>query len=179
MIATVVIVASLAGSAMAEEAPRQYQSDTAIKIAADAGKSTTVRSDALDQVSKIGLQATFTCAQANCGQAGFAMALAGGEADTASLAFDGQNSALLGRVARGDGGGNQSIAGAPKPGETFDVRIHWTGNRVSFDLYRKDATTGAQLMESHEVQMDGPVKTLVMTASGGTLEILSQTYTFR
>jgi len=81
------------------------------------------------------------------------------------------------------GTGEEAVQGykmSPKPGDDFDLRIHWTnGNRVTFDLYGKNPVTGLETMESHDIQLDAGIKQLSMRASGGDLTLEKQNYTFR
>ena len=179
----------LAGPAMAQstpvdapvsdEAPRLYQADKAISVKAPTGESRSVRTDPLGPVRKIGVTLNFGCSEATCSDSSYELAVRGTGGDTAVFDVTGQGGKLLGRVARSDGAGNQTLIGTPKAGETYDLRISWNnGDRVTFDLYRHDGS-GRDLMESHDVQLSSPVDTLSMRVTSGDLQVQKQTYTFR
>ncbi|MDV6332787.1 hypothetical protein [Asticcacaulis sp. 201] len=159
-----------------------YQSIAPLSLKAEAGKQNTAQSDPLTDVTQMDLALKFTCAAANCDQAAFQLLLEGEGNDVAQIGFTAQDGLLKGAVSKNTGdvaGKAEAFQLAPSPGEAFDVRVHWTsGNRVSFDLYRKDAT-GREVMESHDVQLSARVHHLFLRVSSGDLVLLKQTYKFR
>jgi hypothetical protein len=193
-LATVAIGLALAGPVMAQTAPaappdaapvkdeappRLYQADAAIVVKAPTGESRSVQTDPLGSVRKIGVTLSFTCSEATCSDSSYELTVKGRGGEAAAFDVIGQGGKLIGRVARGDGAGNQALIGTPRAGETYDLRISWSnGNRVTFDLYRHDGS-GRDLMESHDVQLSSPVDTLSIRVTSGELQVAKQVYTFR
>ena len=180
--------ALMAAPAFADDAPRLYQSDTAIEIKAAPGATSSAQTDPLVRVNQINLTLSFTCAQAAkgaapCGQSAFELLAESDGSDKAALNLAAKDGVLQPGAVRRQGDASlppEVYKLTPRPGETFDVHIHWTqGNRVSFDLYRKDPVTEAETMESQDVQLSGPVQDLKMWVTGGSLVISHQIYLFR
>jgi len=174
----------LAAPALAAEPKAPYQAAEALKLHADAGKSNTASSDSLTDITRVDLVVRLSCAEANCDTASFGLSMDGVANEAAALTFevggDGRLQSTLTKVTGSGQDMGQAFKVALKPDESFDLRIHWTrSDRVTFDLYGRDPTTGFDRMESRDVQLSDGVKQLSMRVSGGDLTLLKQSYSFR
>ncbi len=174
----------LASSAFADDRPTSYQSPTPLSLSAAAGETNTAKSDPLTDVKRIDLVVRLKCADAGCATAAFGLSIDDEQDEAAALTFTAtEDGKLQARVTKVGGAGEevvQAYAMSPKPDDSFDLRINWNnGNRVTFDLYGKNPVTGLETMESHDIQLDAPIKQLSMRTSGGNLTLEKQTYTFR
>ncbi len=174
----ILLTSILAAPVCAQDAPHQYQADKPVTITAAPGAEKSAQSDPLTQVSKIALTLKFTCAQTGCTDSSLQFLVAGDDDAAATISFAADADALHGAL-KSDGQ-TQAFVQAPKPGETFDLRIYWTNSgHVTADLYRKDPETGRETMESRDVRLKGDIRSLTTRVSAGELTIVRQAYTFR
>ncbi|MFT4076035.1 MAG: hypothetical protein QM647_10945 [Asticcacaulis sp.] len=178
------VTLSLTGSAFAEGHPTGYQSLAPVSISADPGKTNTAQSDPLTDVTRVDLVVRLKCADETCTTAAFGLSIDDEAGEAAALTFTPtEDGKLQARVTKVGGSGEEVVQAyglSPKPGESFDLRLHWNnGNRVTLDLYGTNPLTGLQTMESHDIQLDAGIKQLSMRASGGDLTLMKQSYTFR
>ena len=174
----------LAGSAFAADKPTGYQSPAPLSLSAAAGETNTAKSDPLTDVTRVDLVVRLKCADANCATAAFGLSIDDEAGEAAALTFTAtEDGKLQARVTKVGGTGEEAVQAYkmfPKPGDSFDLRIHWShGNRVTFDLYGKNPVTGLDTLESHDIQLDAGIKQLSMRASGGDLTLEKQNYSFR
>ena len=174
----------LAVPAFAADKPTGYQSPAPLSLSASAGETNTAKSDPLTDVTRVDLVVNLKCADANCATAAFGLSIDDEQDEAAALTFiAGEDGKLQAKVTKVGGTGeetSQAYTLSPKPGDSFDLRIHWSnGNRVTFDLYGKNPVTGLETLESHDIQLDAGIKQLSMRASGGALTLEKQNYTFR
>jgi hypothetical protein len=170
--------------AFAADKPTGYQSLAPLSLSADPGKTNTAQSDPLADVTRVDLVVRLKCADTSCTTAAFGLSMDDEHDEAAALTFTAtEDGKLQARVTKVGGNGEevvQTYGLSPKPGENFDLRIHWNnGNRVTFDLYGKNPLSGLETMESHDIQLDAGVKKLSMRVSGGDLTLMKQNYTFR
>jgi hypothetical protein len=173
-----------ANAAFAADRPAGYQSAAPLSLSAAAGETTTAKSDPLTDVTRVDLVVRLTCADDNCATAAFGLSIDDEQGEAAALTFTAtEDGKLQAKVTKVGGTGEEAVqayAMSPKPGDSFDLRIHWSnGNRVTFDLYGRNPVTGLETMESHNIQLDAGIKQLSMRASGGDLTLEKQSYTFR
>lgn len=161
--------------------PRLYENSQPVQLQAAGDTDASAQTDPLGQVDEVAMKVRFDCATPGCDWSFFQMQALPEDGEGATATFTATPEALKGGVTKGDRDIDAKPFDAPlKPGETFDLRMHWTtGHRVSFDIYRTDPVSGASSMESQDVQLDGNVERVAMKASHGTLTILSQTYSFK
>jgi len=183
LIPLIVLTAGLAGSAQAQDLPRQYETREPVVLASMPDADKVAQSDALGNVRKLALTLKFTCATPDCKDAGFSLRFAPDLNVSAVAAFDAHNGVLQPSLSHTDRDvvyDHQLFSQMPAPGDTFDLIVDLgSGNRVTFDLYRRDPVTGRETMESHDVALAGNVHGLVTTVSGGQLTFVKQAYTFR
>ncbi len=174
---------AMAGSASAQDDPRTYQPDHVISVKADPGQTSIAHSDPLSFVHEVALHLQFTCAQATCDKAQAQVGVDGAADQAITLTLVPQGGRLQASLVKSDGtvmATPVSFKVAPSQTEAFDVRIHWdAGHRVTFDLYRTDAATGASSMESRDIKLNDTVHQLNFRVSGGELKVLDQAYIFR
>lgn len=154
--------------------PHIIQSPTAVVVASQGDADGTARTDPLTQVAEAALKVSFTCADTGCGGASSRLTVEGEAGDTAAITFtpaaDGLHASVNG----------QAYGLVLKQGQAFDLRIHWTdGHRVTFDIYRTDPASGISNMESRDVTLKAGVQDIALSASHGTLTLLSQNYLLR
>ncbi len=174
----------LAMPAFAADKPTGYQSPVPLSLSAAAGETNTAKSDPLTDVTRVDLVVQLKCADAGCATAAFGLSIDDEQGEAAALTFTAtEDGKLQAKVTKVGGTGEEAVhayAMSPKPGDNFDLRIHWSnGNRVTFDLYGKNPVTGLETLESHDVQLNAGIKQLSMRASGGDLTLEKQNYTFR
>lgn len=183
LIPLILLTAGLARSAQAQDLPRQYETREAVVLASTPDADKVAQSDALGNVRKLALTLKFTCATPDCKDAGFSLRFAPDLNVSAVAAFDAHAGVLQPSLSHTDRDviyDHPLFSQTPAPGETFDLVIDLgTGSRVTFDLYRKDAATGRETMESHDLPVKGEVRSLFTTVSGGELTLVRQAYTFR
>ena len=169
-----VLLLATAVPAFAEDAPAHlYTSNSAVVVKGIGDTDATAKTDPLDLVDEIALQASVICGDSGCAGAQTEIRIETDSSTSAALTFTPVADGLRAEVA------GQPVTLALKQGETFQVRIHWNaGHRVTFDLYRTDPATGSSAMESHEVQLDSPVRDLALRASHSQLTLLNQAYSF-
>ncbi len=169
------LAALMAAPAMAQDVePHIIQSPVAFVVTSQGDTDGTAKTDPLTQVAEAALKVNFTCADTGCAGASSRLTVEGEAGDSAAITF---TPAADGLHASVDG---QAYGLVVKQGEAFDLRIHWTdGHRVSFDLYRTDPASGVSNMESHDAQLAAGVQDIAMSASHGTLTLLSQNYLLR
>jgi len=174
----------LAVPAFAADRPAGYQSAAPLSLSAAAGETNTAKSDPLTDVTRVDLVVRLTCADDNCATAAFGLSIEDEQEEAAALTFTAtEDGKLRAKVTKVGGTGEEAVQAynmSPRPGDDFDLRIHWTnGNRVTFDLYGRNPVTGLETMESHDIQLSAGIKQLSMRASGGDLTLEKQNYTFR
>ena len=155
----------LAMPAFAADKPTGYQSSAPLSLSAAAGETNTAKSDPLTDVTRVDLVVRLKCADDNCATAAFGLSIDDEAGEAAALTFTAtEDGKLQAGVTKVGGAGEEAVQGytmSPKPGDDFDLRIHWTnGNRVTFDLYGRNPVTGLETMESHDIQLDAGVKQL-------------------
>jgi hypothetical protein len=181
---SVVSALILANAAFAADKPSGYQSSAPLSLSASAGETNTAKSDPLTDVTRVDLVVRLKCADDNCATAAFGLSIDDEQGEAAAMTFTaGEDGKLQAKVTKVGGTGAEAIQSynmSPKPGDSFDLRIHWNnGNRVTFDLYGKNPVTGLETLESHDIQLDAGIKQLSMRASGGALTLEKQSYRFR
>jgi|GEM_PF-1155879 len=186
ILTSVILTSMILGQApaFAADRPAGYQASAPLSLSAGPGQTNTAQSDPLTDVTRVDLVVRLKCADETCATAAFGLSIDDEAGEAAALTFtpaeDGRLQAKLTKIG---GGGEEVVQGygqSPRPGESFDLRIHWSnGNRVTFDLYGKNPVTGLETMESHDIQLDANIRQLSMRVSGGDLTLMKQTYTFR
>ncbi len=169
-----VFLLAVAARAVADDAPaRLYTSNSAVVVKSTGDTDATAKTDPLDIVDEIALKASVDCGDTDCMGAQAVMAIETEDGASAALTLTPTGNGVHADIA------GQPVGLAFKPGETFQVRIHWNaGHRITFDLYRTDPATGASNMESHQVQLHAPVRDLALRASHSQLTLLDQAYSF-
>ncbi|MGN6209800.1 hypothetical protein [Asticcacaulis sp.] len=184
VVSGLILAQILAAPAFAADKPTGYQSSAPLSLSAAAGETNTAKSDPLTDVTRVDLVVRLKCADDNCTTAAFGLSIDDEAGEAAALTFTAtEDGKLQAKVTKVGGTGEEAVQSyqmSPKPGDDFDLRIHWNnGNRVTFDLYGRNPVTGLETMESHDIQLDSAIKQLSMRASGGDLTLEKQSYTFR
>lgn len=184
VVSGLILAQILAAPAFAADKPTGYQSSAPLSLSAAAGETNTAKSDPLTDVTRVDLVVRLKCADDNCATAAFGLSIDDEAGEAAALTFTAtEDGKLQAKVTKVGGTGEEAVQSyqmSPKPGDDFDLRIHWNnGNRVTFDLYGRSPVTGLETMESHDIQLDSAIKQLSMRASGGDLTLEKQSYTFR
>jgi hypothetical protein len=174
----------LAAPAFAADKPTGYQSPAPLSLSAAAGETNTAKSDPLTDVTRVDLVVRLKCAEESCATAAFGLSIDDEQGAAAAMTFTAtEDGKLQAKVTKVGGAGAEAVQAynmSPRPGDDFDLRIHWSnGNRVTFDLYGKNPVTGLETLESHDIQLDAGIKQLSMRVSGGDLTLMKQSYTFR